>query len=91
MDVKSTLLNGFQEEEVYVKQPLGYDIDGQEGKVYKLKKSLYGLKQEPKEWYRSIDGYLKGEGFNMSLSDPTLYTKVNQEGKPLIACLYVVI
>jgi hypothetical protein len=41
INVKSSFLNGFLEEEVYVKQTPGYDIDGQEGKVYMLKKSLY--------------------------------------------------
>jgi len=89
MDVKSAFLNGFLEEEVYVKQPLGYEIDGQEGKVYKLKKALYGLKQAPRVWYSRMDEYLKGEGFKRSPSEPTLYIKVNQEGKILIVCLYV--
>ena len=44
MDVISTFLNGSLEEEVYVRQPPGYEIDGQEYKVYRLKKALYGLK-----------------------------------------------
>jgi hypothetical protein len=89
MDVKSGFLNGFMEEEVYVKQPLGYEIDGQEGKFYRLKKALYGLKQAPRVWYNRIDEYLNGEGFNRNLSEPTLYTKENKEGKLLIVCLYV--
>ena len=44
MDVMSSFLNGYLEEEVYVRQFSGYEIDGQEDKVYILKKSLYGLK-----------------------------------------------
>jgi hypothetical protein len=89
MDVKYAFLNGFMEEEVYVKQPLGYEIDGQEGKIYRLKKALYGLKQASRVWYNIIDEYLNSEGFNRSPSEPTLYTKVFQEGKLLIVCLYV--
>ena len=89
MDVMSAFLNGSLEEEVYVRQPPGYEIDGQEDKVYILKKSLYGLKQPPRVWYNMIDEYLNIEGFNRIPSHPTLYTKVNQEGKILIVCLYV--
>ena len=46
MDVKFTFLNGYLEEELYVKQPICYVVKGQEDKVPKLKKSLYGLKQK---------------------------------------------
>ena len=49
MDVKTAFLKGVVEEEVYVKQPLGFEIDDREthdreNNVCKLKKSLYGLK-----------------------------------------------
>ena len=66
-----------------------FEVDGKEDKLYRLKKALYGLKQEPRVWYNKIDEYLNSEGFNRSPSEPTLYTKVNQEGKILIVFLYV--
>jgi len=44
LDVKSTFLNGPLEEEVYVTQPPGFEIEGSENKVYRLRKALYGLK-----------------------------------------------
>ena len=47
MDVKSTFLNGVLKEEVYVEQPPGYEVAGEENKVYRLKRALYGLKQAP--------------------------------------------
>ena len=49
IDVKTTLLNGDLEEEIYMKQPEGFVFLGQESKVCKLRKSLYGLKQAPKQ------------------------------------------
>ena len=89
MDVKSAFLNGYLEEEVYVEQPQGYEVPGQEHKVYKIKKALYGFKQAPKYWYSQIDSYLTENGFHRSESEPTLYTKVDEQGKMLIVFLYV--
>ncbi|GKF06114.1 retrovirus-related pol polyprotein from transposon TNT 1-94, partial [Tanacetum coccineum] len=48
MDVKSTFLNGFINEEVYVAQPSGFIDFEKPDHVYKQKKDLYGLKQAPK-------------------------------------------
>ena len=75
MDVKSAFLNGVLKEEVYVEQPLGSEIEGQEHKVCKLKKSLYGLKQAPRAWYDRIDVYLTRNVFEKGDDEPTLYIK----------------
>ena len=44
LDVKFAFLNGYLQEEICVEQPEGFQVKGQEEKVYKLKKALYGLK-----------------------------------------------
>jgi hypothetical protein len=89
MDVESAFLNGYLEEEVYVQQQPGYQVRGQEDKVYRLKKALYGLKQAPRAWYSRIDSYMIKNEFIRSTSEPTLYTKVNEQVNILIVFLYL--
>ena len=50
LDVKSAFLNGVLQEEIYVEQPEGFVVQGEEDKVYLLKKALYSLKQAPNAW-----------------------------------------
>ena len=52
MDVKSAILNGYIDEEVYVEQPPSFENDKKPDHVYKLKKALYGLKQAPRAGMR---------------------------------------
>jgi hypothetical protein len=49
LDVKSAFLNGYLQEAIFVEQPKGFVVRGEEEKVYLLKKALYGLNrlQEP--------------------------------------------
>uniref|UniRef100_A0A2N9ICE2 Integrase catalytic domain-containing protein n=1 Tax=Fagus sylvatica TaxID=28930 RepID=A0A2N9ICE2_FAGSY len=89
MDVKSAFLNGYLEEEVFVEQPIGYVVKGQEGKVLKLKKALYGLKQAPRAWNSRIDKYFQEKGFSKCPHEHALYCKVHENGDILIVCLYV--
>jgi hypothetical protein len=58
LDVKSAFLNGILLEEIYVQQPEGFIVAGNEHKVYKLHKAFYGLKQAPRAWYNRIDTHL---------------------------------
>ena len=63
MDVKSTFLNVFLEEEVYFEQPMGYGIKRYEDKVLKLNQTLYGLKQASNAKYSCIGNYFLKNGF----------------------------
>ncbi|GJX18704.1 retrovirus-related pol polyprotein from transposon TNT 1-94 [Tanacetum coccineum] len=58
MDVKSAFLNGKLKEEVYVKQPLGFESSEFPNHVCKLDKALYGLKQAPRAWYETFLTFL---------------------------------
>ena len=88
MDVKTAFLHGAIKEEVYVEQPLGFEVQDRDTHVCRLKKALYGLKEAPRAWYERIDSYLMKLGFTRSNADPNLYFTVVQ-GKPLILVLYV--
>ncbi|WVZ80684.1 LOW QUALITY PROTEIN: hypothetical protein U9M48_028141 [Paspalum notatum var. saurae] len=58
-DVKSAFLNGFIEEEVYVRQPPGFEHPKFRNRVFKLQKALYGLKQAPRAWYERLRKFLR--------------------------------
>lgn len=58
MDVKSAFMNAYITKEVYVHQPLGFENPKNPDFVFKLKKSLYGLKQTPKAWYERLSNFL---------------------------------
>ncbi|CAA6674491.1 unnamed protein product [Spirodela intermedia] len=66
MDVKSAFLNGDLKEEVYVEQPAGFISTGNEHKVFKLKKALYGLHQAPRAWNAKLDETLLSFRFRRS-------------------------
>ncbi|GJV18870.1 zinc finger, CCHC-type containing protein [Tanacetum coccineum] len=89
MDVKIIFLNGDLDEEVYMKQPEGFVMPGNEHKVCKLVKSLYGLKQAPKQWHQKFDEVVLSSGFLLNQSDKCVYSKFNSSGKGVIICLYV--
>jgi len=57
-EVKSTLLNGDLEEEVYIEQPDGFILGNDPKLVCRLRKSLYGVKQAPRAWYYLLEKYL---------------------------------
>ena len=58
MDVKSAFLNGKLDEELYMEVPEGLDIDGNDDKICRLFRSLYGLKQASRMWYQRMDEFL---------------------------------
>src|ERR1044072_2536699 len=73
MDVKSAFLNGYISEEVYVHQPPGFEDNSD--KVFKLKKSLYVLKQVPRAWYERLSNFLLENNFTRLKVDTTLFCK----------------
>ncbi|WVZ58912.1 LOW QUALITY PROTEIN: hypothetical protein U9M48_009131 [Paspalum notatum var. saurae] len=88
MDVKSAFPNGFIEEEVYVRQPPGFESARFPDRVYKLRKALYGPKQAPRAWYARLKSFLLKSGFVMGSVDKTLFL-LSRGGDTPIVRIYV--
>ncbi len=73
MDVETAFLNGDLEEEIYMEVPEGFDE--MKGKVCKLNKTLYGLKQSAREWNTKFVNEMKTKGFSQSTTDPCVFFK----------------
>jgi hypothetical protein len=72
MDVDTAFLYAPVEEDIYMRQPEGYTV-GDSKIVLKLKKSLYGLKQSPRNWNLTLHNWLIADGFVQSTADAGLY------------------
>ena len=82
MDVKGAYLNGTLKEEVYMRQPKGFEDSTQ--CVCRLIKTLYGLKQSGREWNIELNGKLVEAGFKRLWSDPCAYVRQTKEGIEII-------
>ncbi|CAI7775718.1 unnamed protein product [Closterium sp. NIES-53] len=87
LDMKNAFLQSKLDRVLYMHQPDYFD-DGT-GRVCKLLKSLYGLKQSPLLWYRALDGVLLGAGWKKSQVDEALYFKAGDDGVTCWVLVYV--
>ena len=77
MDVKTAFLNGSLEEDVYMTQPEGFVDPRNVGKVCKLRRSIYGLKQSSRRWNIRFDEIVTEYGFVQNEDEPCVYKKVS--------------
>ncbi|RVW71155.1 Retrovirus-related Pol polyprotein from transposon TNT 1-94 [Vitis vinifera] len=88
LDVKTTFLHGDLEEDLYMIQPEGFIVQGQENLICKLRKILYGLKQAPRQWYKKFDNFMHRIGFKRCEADHCCYFK-SFDNSYIILLLYV--
>ena len=88
MDVKTAFLNGNLDESIYMVQPEGFVAQGQEQKVCKLQRSIYGLKQASRSWNIRFDTTIKSYDFEQNVDEPCVYKRVI-DGKVVFLVLYV--
>ena len=81
-------LNGELNEDIYMKQPEGFEVRGKEHLVCKLNQSIYGLKQSPRCWNEALNSQLKKMHFKQLENDPCIYT-LTSGGEIFIAAIYV--
>ena len=88
LDVKTAFLHGELKEVVYVSQPEGFVKQVEEGKVYKLRKALYGLRQAPRAWNTKLNQILMELKFTKCTKEPSVYRKMVDEHL-LVVAVYV--
>lgn len=87
-DAKTTFLNGVLEEEIYMRQSLGFAKEEAEDMVCLLRKSIYGLKQSARVWNETIHNVLIKAKFTQSKSDNCLYIyNGNEEKVYVLICI----
>jgi len=89
LDVKSAFLNGTLDEEVFITQPPGFVSKGNEHKVLRLRKALYGLRQAPRAWNKRIGNFLHRVGFLKCATEYGVYVKSLNVTEIVLICLYV--
>ncbi|GJX41439.1 retrotransposon protein, putative, ty1-copia subclass [Tanacetum coccineum] len=77
IDVKTAFLNGHLSDYVYMVQPEGFMDPKHPNKVFKLQRSIYGLKQASRNWNKRFDEEIKKFDFSQNLDEPCVYLKAN--------------
>jgi histone deacetylase 1/2 len=88
LDVQNAFLHGNLEEEVFMRQPPGYESKTHPHYICKLDKALYGLKQAPRAWYSRLSSKLQSLGFTPSKDDVSLFV-YNKGGVTIFLLIYV--
>ena len=89
LDVKTAFLYGQLDEEIYMEQPEGFKVRGQEDKVLRLLRAIYGLKQASLAWWKELDKSFKELGFKRLYADAGLFVYRHADGTIVIVIAYV--
>uniref|UniRef100_A0A2N9G5A4 Integrase catalytic domain-containing protein n=1 Tax=Fagus sylvatica TaxID=28930 RepID=A0A2N9G5A4_FAGSY len=90
LDVKNAFLHGNLLETIYMDPPPGFRAEGEyAGKVCRLRKSLYGLKQSPRAWFSRFSEVILSMEFVRCHSDHTCFIRRRSDGRCIILLVYV--
>ena len=89
LDVWSAYLYGKLDEEIYMKQPKGFAVKGQEHKVLHLKCAIYGLKQARLAWWETLNESMKDLEFEHLKSDGSIFLYKKKGNTTVVAIVYI--
>jgi len=89
LDVKTAFLYGQLDEEIYMGQPEGFKVKGQEFKVLRLRCAIYGLKQAFLAWWKELDKSVRKLGFKRLYADAGIFVCRHKDSTILIMLAYV--
>lgn len=89
VDVKNAYLYGKLDEEIYMEQPEGFKVKGQEHKVFRLLCALYGLKQAGLAWWKALNESMELLGCKHLSSDAGIFVYKDKNGGTVVIVVYV--
>jgi hypothetical protein len=86
LDIKTAFLHGKLDEEVYIEQPEGYSVGPQ---VCRLKKAIFGLKQDARSWYKMIEPVLLAMDFKKCVNEPCIFYRTWKNQHCKVKCVNI--
>jgi histone deacetylase 1/2 len=88
IDIQNAFLNGVLEEQVFMRQPPGFEDPTRPHHLCHLQKAIYGLKQAPRAWHARLSSVLGSLGFRASTADTSLFI-LSRSGLTMFLLVYV--
>ncbi|CAI7909523.1 unnamed protein product [Closterium sp. NIES-53] len=88
-DFSTAFLQGSLHDEIWLRRPLGFTGTFPTGTKWSLCRSVYGLRQAPREWHNTLRTTLAALGFAPSTADPSLFLRTGTSLPPFYVLVYV--
>ena len=89
LDIYGAFITADIDEPVYISLPKGLPTKHGTGRIWKLKKTLYGLKRSPRAFFDSLSAHLLSKGYSRSANDPCLFFKRTSSTEVIVFCINV--
>ncbi|CAI7911875.1 unnamed protein product [Closterium sp. NIES-54] len=89
LDFSTTFLQGSLHEEIWLRRPPGFTGSFPAGTQWSFRRTVYGLRQAPREWHDTLRTTLAVLGFAPSTADPSLFLRTDTTLPPFYVLVYV--